>query len=247
MPSVGGRELTIVPPGGLALAIKNESVGKVAAWDAARARSKQTGIGASQIGCPCTKQLLYAARGVEKRKQVSDPWAAIVGSACHSGPLHEAFRGSPDWLLDHKMEIGPGLYGTLDRYHIPTGCVVDDKVLGVEALKKMRKHGPGPQYRTQVHMYGFGMSRLGHDVRHVALCCWPRSGRMVDAYVWTEPYSDDVVETAFQRWYGLLEAAPAFTPEMFALVAKADGPCGWCPYYDPELEKSNPELACGGI
>jgi hypothetical protein len=239
-------EFSVVSAVSLPQQLKEESLRGVRAWDANRSRSKQTGAGASDLGGPCVRQLAYKATGAPRLRQASDPWAAIVGTACHAVPLHEAFLNNPDWLLDLKLEIGPGIWGTLDRYHVPTATIVDDKVLSADSMKKMRAQGPGPQYRTQVHCYGFGMSRLGHEVKNVALCCWPRSGRMVDAYVWAERYDEDVVEAAFVRWYGLKEASPAFTPEMFRLFAKADGPCGWCNYYDPELASTRPELACGG-
>jgi len=226
--------------------LKTESLRGVRAWCDNRARSKQTGVGASDLGHPCVRNLAYKATGAAKHPQVTDQWPSAVGISVHGGALHEAFVNNPDWLLDVRLEIGPGIRGTLDRYHVPSATVVDDKVLGVEPLKKIRTTGPGDQYRTQVHCYAFGLSRLGHDVKNVALCCWPRSGRMVDAYVWAEPYDEDIVERAFVRWYGLVEAAPAFTPDIFRLLAKADGPCAFCNYYSPGVAATSPDKACEG-
>jgi hypothetical protein len=58
----------------------------------------------------------------------------------------------------------------------------------------------------------------------------------------------NVVEEAFQRWYGLVDMAPILVaqPEMFNALAKADGPCSWCPWFNPELSVTNPEKACPG-
>lgn len=244
--------VTVSQPGTLADRLKNELRDAVRDWEHNRPRSRQTGIGASDLGHPCLRYLAYKATGAPPGTQRGDPWPAIVGTSCHEWVLTQAFENDPRWSLGRSMEIGPGLRGTYDlvRNRADGGVIViDHKVLGFDSLKTLRLRGAKPQYRVQVHAYGFGVYRQGIDVTHVAIAGWPRSGFLRDLHVWIEPYDSDVVEAAFARWYTLVEAAPALTaaPDLFGQLAMADGPCSWCPWFNPELAQTRPELACPGF
>lgn len=236
----------VVQPGSLADRLRNQIRDGLIAYDRSRPRNQQAGIGASDLGHPCLRYLAYRATGAPRFPQRSDPWPAMVGTACHDGPLATAFRDG-DWEVGKSMEIGPGIRGTLDVYHKPSKTVVDYKVLGADSLRSLRTGGPRAQYRTQVHAYGFGLWRLGVDVENVAIVGLPRSGFLRDLVVWTEPYDVNVVEQAFQRWYTLAEAAPALAPEHFTLLARVDGPCAFCNWFNPALAAEHPELACPGV
>lgn len=226
--------------------LKADLIRVLRARDEARDRNKQVRIGPSGLCTPCDRQLAYYATETPKLGQKGDPLAAWVGTAFHA-LAEEAFRTAEGWEIGRRMEIGPDLFGTDDLYHLPTGTVVDLKMLGKTSLDGIRRAGPGPQYRGQVHLYGFGRLRLGYDVQNVALACFPRSGFLRDVVLWTEPYDNDVVEQAFQRWYTIKEASPLFTPDVFRLLPMADGPCGWCPWFAPTVATEHPELGCPGV
>jgi hypothetical protein len=247
-------EITLSQPGTLADRLAKELKTAVRASEADRPRSKQRSMGASGLGHPCTRNLGYHATGAPPLGAPGDPWPATVGSACHDGPLTKAFEGDPGkWSLGTTMEIGPNLYGTFDLLRHPMDgvgfVVIDHKVLGKASLDSLKRHGAKPQYRVQVHAYGFGCWRQGMDVTHVAIAGWPRSGFLRDVHVWVEPYDVNVVEEAFQRWYGLVDMAPILTaqPQMFNALAMADGPCSWCPWYAPVVAVNHPELGCPGF
>lgn len=222
-------------------------VGKVRDYDASRSRTRQTQLGASSAGTPCDRQLWYYATGAPKLGQKGDPWPAMVGTACHEWTFTKAFENDPDWELGRSLEIGPELRGTFDLFHVPSATVIDFKALGKSSMDKIRRHGPGPQYRVQVHLYAFGVYRQGIDVNRVALACFPRSGFLKDVIVWEEAFDLAVVESALERWYTIKEASPMFTPELFRVAPKADGPCSFCSWLNPSIAVEHPELACEGV
>jgi hypothetical protein len=240
--------VSVAQPGTLDYRLGQLVRSKVRAWDEGRGRSRQRRLGASGLGHPCLRHLAYYATGAEQIGQKSDPFPAIMGTWGHAG-LDEVFRGDPEMELGQNVEIGPDLYGTYDAYHRPSATVIDWKFLSKDSINRIRNHGPGNQYRVQVHAYAFGLYRLGVDVKNVALVCFPRSGFLVGVHVWAEPFDIDVVEQAFARWYGLVEMAPILKsmPAMFNALAMADGPCAWCSWFNPELSKTSPEKACPGF
>jgi len=247
-------EIIISQPGTLADRLKNELRDTVKQWDANRPRSKQNNLGASDLGHPCLRYLAYKATKAPKVGAPGDPWPAIVGTSCHEHSLTKAFQNDPRYSLSAgSLEIGPELRGSYDLIRwgmdgrTETAIVIDHKVLGKDALDSLRRHGAKPQYRVQVHAYGFGLYRQGIDVSHVAIAGWPRSGFLRDLHVWIEPFDLQVVEDAFQRWYTLKEAAPALTPELFRVLPRVDGPCSFCDWFSPTLAADHPELACPGV
>lgn len=249
-----GDPFVLSQPGTLADRLRNEMRDAVKAWEASRPRSKQRRVGASDVGHPCTRYLAYRATGAPEIGQPGDPWPAIVGTSCHEWVLTQAFQNDPRWTLcTSSVEIGPELYGRYDLMRatmrgVSKGAIIiDHKVLNKEGLGLLKAGTPKPQYRVQVHMYGFGAYRMGIDVSDVAIAGWPRSGFLRDLVVWTEPFSMDVVEETFQRWYTIKEASPAFTPEIFTMLPMVDGPCAFCPWFAPTIAGDHPELACPGV
>lgn len=222
--------------------------GAVLAFDANSPRSKQTGIGASQLGHPCNRHLAHIAIQTPRRPQLSDPWAAIVGTSCHAHIFTKAFENNPEFELPKgSIEIGPGIRGTADLIHLTTGTIIDFKVVGKSSMDKLKRHGPSTTYRVQAHAYGFGYKRLGYHVQHVAIAAWPRSGLSRDLHIWTEPYDEQVVEEAFARWYPLVENADQLRayPDLIDMMPKADGPCGWCEFKAPQ--GTPPLEGCPGV
>lgn len=247
----------LAQPGGLGRVLAEAMTAKVRAWDEARPRSRQATIGASTIGHPCDRHLGHIAAGTPRGRQHGDLWPAIVGTSVHEWVLTQAFENDPTWIVAAKsMQIMPGLKGTVDLVHLPTGSIIDHKTLGADALKKIRAQGPGVQYRVQVHMYGYGYAARGIDVRHVAIAAWPRSGYMTGKnglHVWTEPYNPAIAQAAWLRWQRIA-ATVTFAPDdqaraqALATLHKADGPCEWCGYLITGNAPTSTALdGCGGM
>lgn len=210
-------------------------------------RSAQVAIGASEIGNPCDRALALRSLGystVNKR----DPWATCIGTAVHSY-LENAFlaadsaafragQGVP-FKVETSVEVCTGVKGTADLYDVETATVIDHKVPGDYTLGKVRKGNISETYRIQIQCYGAGFARLGYDVRNVAVAFWPRgngaslAGLEIVAY----EFDPEVVAAAVARWHALTLAAIELDleghPERASLLATADAPCNWCPFFNP--------------
>ena len=195
-----------------------------------RPRSKQRTIGPSGLGNPCQRRLGYQHLNVEPASHGGDPLPAWVGTEVHKG-MERILEPLDDWTAEIRVYFpGYDIYGTADAYHHPTGTVVDWKCTGAATITKVKANGPGQQYRTQAHLYGCGLAMQGHDVRNVAVVFIPRSGITAGIHVWTEPYDEQVVEDALRRWEAIGTVADAYGP---AALGTADGPCNWCPWWQP--------------
>lgn len=226
-------------------------------WDRNRARSKQTAIGASDLGHPCDRYLAFKAISATEVNERDDSWLATIGTAVHtmledalSGPGFGTGHGGR-WLTETRLEIAPGVYGTGDLFDTVTGTAIDHKILGTESLRNLRLRGAKPQYRAQLHLCGLGYRNLGYDVHHVAIAGWPRSSFLNGTnglHIWTEPYDEEIAEQALQRWFRIVEAAPDLSqqPFLMTVLPTADGPCNWCPYRNAALAAQNPGAACAG-
>lgn len=70
---------------------------------------------------------------------------------------------------------------------------------GTSRMDTYRRQGPSETYRRQAHLYGRGWRNLGLPVEHVGICFLPRGGQLKHAHLWTEPYSDAVVDETLAR------------------------------------------------
>lgn len=210
----------------------------IRAYDSGRPRSRQVSIGPSEAGTPCGRRLAYRLLEAPRNNTDSDPWAAIVGTAIHAW-LDDAFveaSKAPDegrWVTGVWVELPGYMRGQIDLYDRRTRTVIDHKTMGAEGMRRLRKDGPGEQYRTQVHLYACGMRMAGYAVDHVAIAAWSRSGRLKDAAWWTEPYDEAVVEAALARIDALRSTTTALGAAALPLIPTADAHCQWCPYYLP--------------
>jgi hypothetical protein len=209
-------------------------------FDAGAERSQQRHLGPSQIGNPCTRCLARHVLGMPIEREYDDPWCRILGTAGHSWLEEAAGFANAQALVDTdrtarwhpevRVQPHPDLLpsgGKVDNYDEVTATVIDHKILGVPSLKRIRLNGPGQQYRVQVHTYGLGMHRLGKPVKHVALACWPRGGRLSDLYVWTEPFDVQVALDALKRYRTIREQALGLGPAILPLLP-ADPDCWDC-------------------
>lgn len=220
--------------------------------DAERPRSRQRAVGPSQVGVPCARQLAYAVAGTPPVNTDGDPWAAYVGTAVHA-QLADAIEaentrlGRRRYLVEEPVRINDTLAGTVDLYDADTRTVIDHKVLGVTSHKKLHAEGPSGVYRTQVHLYGFGLQLAGHRVERVAIAAWPRSGLLSGLHVWSEPWDEAVVEDALTRLHNTRTVLDLLGTDPAALwrVEATPGPhCTFCDWFAPGA--TDPAEGCPG-
>jgi hypothetical protein len=183
--------------------------------DAAADRSRQTDLGPSEIGNPCTwclaAQILGVTSSTWEHSAWDDGWRAVVGTATHAW-LDEAAaafnvrNNVARWLPEVRVHPDARLLpsgGSCDLFDSETHTVIDHKTTTKAKLANYRLNGPGLQYRRQAHLYGKGYRAAGHDVHHVALAFWLRDGMLRDLYVWTEPYSEQIADETLARYDAL--------------------------------------------
>ncbi len=212
--------------------------------DANKPRSLQAHLGASEAGHPCARFIAAKHVGLPQRADRGDPWCAIVGTATHAW-LADALGASDsaaDWLIEHKITI-PGYIesSTVDLFHIPSGTVIDHKILGTDSHRELRLRGPKEQYVNQVMLYGHGLALQGHTVNDVAIAAYPRSGFITNPttglHVWSAAYDVDQVEALLARLDAVAVAVGVLdllhNPTMLAHIPATPTDCQWCPFYTP--------------
>lgn len=215
--------------------------------EASRPRSLQKTLGPSEAGSPCHRRIGYRYAETQAVNFDTDPWAAIVGTAVHTW-LDNAFNGANErldrvrYLTEVKVTLPGYLTGTADLVDLDERIVIDHKVMGLTSLKRIKAEGPGQQYRTQVHLYAAGLRLAGVDVDQVGIAAWSRSGGLRDAYFWTEPYDEALVEDTLRRLDAIRFIAGQ--PGGVAMLPTAASFCSWCPYYLPGV--LDVEQACPG-
>lgn len=235
----------------------------------AHPRHAQVALGPSQVGHPCARNVisgLLAGKEHEVNPQF-DPLPSYIGVAAHKA-MEEAARidnerhatdgvKPPDrwpdrWLSETKVHIREGLSGTCDLYDTWTNTVIDYKFPGTTTMTEYRKNGPTPLYRIQAHLYGRGYKNAGHPVENVGIWFLPRGGLLSTSLLWTEPYSDQVVNHVLAKLDSMIilmdELDLEHHPERLALVPTHPYKCGWCPFYDVTGKHvaTNPYACVGG-
>jgi hypothetical protein len=212
--------------------------------DANRPRSRQTSIGVSEIGHPCARRLVHKITGT-KPTNAGDPLAAYIGTAVHAA-LAEAIAAH-GWRTEVPVTVpGYGLRGNVDAWHVADGLVLDWKVVGDTALRLVKASGPGEQYRTQIHTYGMALDLHGDEpdrapISDVLIVFVPRSGRLANLHVWSEPYDEGVAEAGLRR----LDALRTVAPLGPALAPATESFCSWCPYFLPGV--TDLSVGCPGV
>lgn len=217
-------------------------------------RSLQINPGPSEIGTPCTRLLGYKLLGIPERPRVP-AWKAFVGTGGHLA-LEDVFDrynlanaqyldGQERFYIETRVNVGEvngiAITGSCDLYDRVTGTVVDHKFPGPSMLEGYRRKGPGPQYRKQAHLYGRGWQRAGLPVTRVMIAFLPRHGELADAYIWSEPYDEQVALDALQRLEGVDIAVKALGPAALQLLPTAPHYCHTCPY----LKRDSQDLEGG--
>lgn len=216
-------------------------------YENSRDRSKQTAIGPSGLGKPCTRCLAREVLGCPVTRTFDDPWCRIIGTAVHAwldeASVHANVKANrADWYAEMKVYPDDELLpkgGNADLYHVPTATVIDHKIVGAARLKHYRAQGPGPQYRRQAHLYGAGFAKLGKPVGNVAVAFWNRGGRLRDLYVWTEAYDPAIAAEALARFRTIRDLALSTGKAVLPLLP-ADPDCWDCEGRDVTPEELLP-------
>lgn len=236
-------------------------------------RSLQRSIGPSEIGSPCNRRIGYRLLGHPER-EVPPNWKATVGTGAHLW-LETAFDGynlnhahlldgQERFYIETKVSVGEvngiEILGSCDLYDRITHTVVDHKTTGPTRLVDYRRHGPGEQYRIQAHLYGRGWQRAGLPVQTVMIAFLPRNGELADAYIWHEPYDEQIAIGALERLAGIDLTVKALGYDALPHLATTDHFCTYCPYFahksddlsngcpgDPASNVNNPTRQFDGI
>lgn len=210
----------------------------VVAWDARRARSRQTQPGASStFGCRAETVL----RGTGVRP--SDPrlsWPAVVGTAIHA--VLEQARAREGRVNEH-LYVYRGVKCTVDELDPPT--LRDFKTReDAAAIATVRRDGPKAGQIAQVMLGAAAAREAGHEVTTVELVFLPRAGDLTDGWVWSAPFDQQIADEAAD-WHeqvrGLISERTGWEPSDVAEGLR-DQPLSWCRVYCPFVTVCRGEL-----
>ncbi|WP_431800365.1 hypothetical protein [Microbacterium kunmingense] len=206
-------------------------------------RSLQKRIGPSEIGRPCDRWILHKLNG-DGEPDRGPAWKPAIGTAVHD-QLERWFaaanRGGgevdrTEWITEWEVNVGTiggqPITGHSDLFHVPTGTVIDHKIIGPKQLAHYRLHGPSEQYRTQAHLYAKGFTDDGGwgPARAVAIAFLPRDGELHQAYFWEEQYDPHRAANALgraNRLWNLLHVV-GIDAALKASPLCDDQWCTWC-------------------
>lgn len=221
-------------------------------------RSQQVAIGPSEIGTPCTRQLGHRLNNTPPAQPRRVAWLPFIGTSVHaslevifhSADLrHEHQHGQRAWLTETRVTVGQigghDITGSVDLFHIPTGTVIDHKIVGPTAMAQYRRDGPGQQYRTQAHLYGAGLAAAGWAVNTVAVLFWARNADTIDTCWWSEPWDPQVAADGLARADGVSRSLTMLGPQLLLpRLPTADDHCLHCPWWQPHT--ADLAIACPG-
>jgi hypothetical protein len=159
-----------------------------------RPRSLQKEVGPSQLGSPCDHCLAAALAGWEKGND--DAWLPLIGTAVHALLLTSEVYGD-EWLVEQRVTVGAvgfdEVSGNADLFHIPSGTVVDFKIVGASTLNESRRNGSKLQYQRQIQLYGAGFVNAGYEVNTCTIAYLPRnSPNLSDAFFDAHPFDPTI-------------------------------------------------------
>lgn len=227
-------------------------------------RHNQKALGPSEVGHPCSRNIIARMLGFESINPQFDPLASYIGVASHAA-MEDAARLDNErlaaegkegrWLPERKVHVRDGLSGTCDLYDTQTDTVVDYKFPGTSRMtlyRKQIKAGKPPSviYRVQAHMYGRGYKREGFDVKRVGIWFLPRAGMLASSVLWTEPYDDELVERELTRLDNLVILADELdlenNPQRLDIIPKTPYECQFCPFFTVTSGHADAHACQGG-
>ncbi|WP_346103532.1 hypothetical protein [Nonomuraea maheshkhaliensis] len=219
-------------------------------------RSLQQRPGPSDLGCPCDRKLGYQLAKVP-RVHWPTAWYSYLGVAGHAQLASDLARvqippgfglTGPRFLVEQKNLVGQlagdDIDGTSDLYDRLTGRVLDWKFVGNKSLKRYRVHGPPPQYKSQIHIYGKGWWMRGLPITDVVIAFLPRTQDLSARWYWHEPYDEQVALDAFTRAEEVNEVVQVLGREALPLLSTTAAWCESCPYFLPG--STDPRIGCPG-
>ncbi|WP_067434098.1 hypothetical protein [Nocardioides jensenii] len=257
LPAVDRLPAHLTTPGAKPDLLKAELLDLITRAITNHPRSLQVQIGPSEVGHACPRRIGYKLLGHPENPGEPN-WKATVGTAIHAwleevmitdnraryAELADLTRWIVEATVDCGEVLGHPITGHCDLFDRVTGTVVDWKTCGPTQLKKYKAKGPGPQYRTQAHLYGRGWQHRGQDVHHVGVMFLPRNGDLREAYYWSEPYDEQVALDGLQRLEGIALAARHLGPAVLEQLDTADAFCSMCPYY--KANSTDVTVGCPG-
>ena len=202
--------------------------------DASRSRSTQTQVGPSEIG-GCRRKVWYRLNAQPETNENQSKLAAIMGTAIHAAIEDAIGHIDPEgkeYLVETEVAYGD-MKAHVDLFVPSTGAVIDWKTSKVKNLS----YFPSKQQRWQVQVYGYLLSKNGHEVKTVNLVAIARDGAEKDVKVHTEPYDEAIALEAF-AWLNEVKTSVTLPePEKDQSFCK-----DYCQYYD-----ATEEMGCGGL
>lgn len=251
-----------LPPNLLALGgdpdtVMSEYLEVIGRTISAHPRSLQKRIGPSEVGQACARRLGYKLLDHPEREQKPN-WKATIGTATHSW-LEHAFQaenarwvrsgGVERWVTETRVTVGATktlgkITGSCDLYDRVTGTVLDHKVVGPAQLRHYKAEGPSEQYHVQAHLYGRGIHLKGLPVETAGICFLPRNGELRDAYLWHEPWDEQIALRGLERLEGIAATCNMLGDTALAMLPTADVWCINCPFY--KAGSTDPAQGCPG-
>lgn len=195
-------------------------------------RDKQTTIGVSEIGDDCERCIADKLLGVpHDMEKTGTPLAPFLGTAFHAY-AESRTKNEPNVLVEQRVQVcdledyGP-ISGSVDRFDIAAAAVIDWKLLSrkkISAFKKSVKWDNGlprfantaagsqfRKYYIQIMLYGYGLSKIGHEVARCSIVALPRdcSVEVIPDSVseFYFPWRRDVALAAIERLQNIWERA----------------------------------------
>lgn len=208
-------------------------------FDQQRARSKQRELGWSEVG-GCRKRAGYRMGGYEPTNP-SASMQAILGSAIHDAvakAVETVANGS--YLTELEVDYA-GVVGHLDRFHKPTGTLIDVKSTSSRWLEHILLHGPDDQHKMQLAGYAAALVKAGHEVKRVRIDYIARDTGKEHAWPSPEgmPFSTTWVREAVAWLKQVKEADLSMLPRDYLPDSAF---CGTCPFRDPCWDGHTPDL-----
>lgn len=136
-------------------------------FDQQRARSQQRELGWSDVGT-CRRRAGYRLAGVEPTNP-SASMQAILGTAVHDAVAKAVDVVANGSYVTEAEVIYAGVVGHLDRFHKPTGTLVDVKTTSSRWLEHIKLHGPDDPHKMQLAGYAAALVGEGHEVKRVRI------------------------------------------------------------------------------
>lgn len=203
-------------------------------------RSRQTVVGASEVGQLCDRRLTYKLGGTEPVNWSDDPLRPLIGTGVHLA-LDDVFArlddGAGRYLMRHRI-MYRDVPGEIDLYDRWLRLLVDWKTSTKAKIARYAKGEVTAEYLVQAQIYAAGLIEQGKPVDAIAICYVPLDGALRD--MWATELTPDraMADAAIDRLEVLRGLAPVnATPT-------PTHTCGWCPQYQPTA--TDLALACPG-